>query len=59
VGTDDPERSPEDFFDGHPDGLTLYNAVARAVGDIGEAAVKGDDEPDRTHRTSGGRTARR
>lgn len=31
---------PSEFFDGFPDGLALYDAIARAVADIGEADVK-------------------
>lgn len=32
--------TPEDFFDGHPEGLAIYRAVARAVDDIGEAGLR-------------------
>jgi Domain of unknown function (DUF5655) len=39
VGDDVYERSPDDFFDGFPDGLTIYRAVERAIADIGEADV--------------------
>jgi hypothetical protein len=39
MGDEANERSPEDFFDGFPDGLTIYEAVERAVADMGEAAV--------------------
>ena len=31
------EPTPEALFDGHPDGLALYRAVERAIGDIGVA----------------------
>ena len=31
---------PERFFDGFPGGLKLYNAVAQAVVDIGEASIR-------------------
>ena len=40
VGRGEDERTPERFFDGFPDGLTLYNAVAQAVADIGEASIR-------------------
>jgi hypothetical protein len=39
VGDEVAARTPEDFFAGSPDGLALYEAVERAVGDIGEASV--------------------
>ena len=31
--------TPEDFFDGFPDGLALYRAVERAIGAIGVADI--------------------
>ncbi|WP_183101083.1 DUF5655 domain-containing protein [Nocardioides pelophilus] len=34
------QRQPEDLFAGSPEGLELYDAVARAVADIGEATVR-------------------
>lgn len=33
------ERSPESFFDGFPDGLSLYRAVEQSIRDIGDVAV--------------------
>lgn len=39
MGTGEPERTPEGFFDGSPVGLRLYAAVEQAVRDIGEASV--------------------
>lgn len=40
MGSGGPERTPEGFFDGSPDGLRLYEAVKQAVGDVGEASVR-------------------
>ncbi|HET6391192.1 MAG TPA: DUF5655 domain-containing protein [Blastococcus sp.] len=37
MGNEGAEPTPETFFDGHPDGLELYRAVERAIGDIGAA----------------------
>ena len=33
-------RTPDDLFDGHPDGLELYREVRDAVATIGEADVR-------------------
>lgn len=33
-------RSPEDLFDGYPEGLAICDAVQRAVSSIGEASIK-------------------
>ena len=38
--TGEPERTPEGFFDGSPDGLRLYAAVEQAVRDIGDASIR-------------------
>jgi hypothetical protein len=32
--------SPESFFEGHPDGLAVYQAVARAVAALGGSQVR-------------------
>lgn len=40
MATDAAERTPEDFFAGHPEGLALYEAVAEAVAGIGKADVR-------------------
>lgn len=37
-GTD--ERTPEQFFDGFPDGLALYRAVERAIRSLGDSAIR-------------------
>lgn len=37
--TDDP-TTPESFFDGSPDGLSLFRAVEQAVDEIGEVQVR-------------------
>jgi hypothetical protein len=39
VGDEVDERSADDFFDGFPDGLALYEAVERAVSDIGTTTI--------------------
>jgi Domain of unknown function (DUF5655) len=39
VGNADGERTPEGFFGGFPEGLALYRAVERAIGDIGVADI--------------------
>lgn len=39
--TSTDERTPEEFFDGCPDGLALYVAVAGSIAGIGEAEVRG------------------
>jgi uncharacterized protein DUF5655 len=41
-GDDDraAERTPEQFFDGYPEGLQVYEAVERAIRSIGDAAVR-------------------
>lgn len=36
---DDAERSPEDLFDGFPEGLAICRAVQRAISTIGEATT--------------------
>lgn len=38
--TSTDERTPEEFFDGCPDGLALYVAVAGSIAGIGEAEVR-------------------
>ena len=40
VVTGEEDGALERFFDGFPDGLRLYDAVAQAVADIGEASVR-------------------
>jgi Domain of unknown function (DUF5655) len=40
VVTGEEDGALERFFDGFPDGLRLYDAVAEAVADIGEASVR-------------------
>ena len=40
MGRGEDEHTPERFFDGLPDGLALYNAVAQTVADIGEASIR-------------------
>lgn len=34
------QGTPEEFFDGFPEGLTLFGAVAQAVSQIGPATVR-------------------
>ncbi len=38
--TPDSGRTPEDFFDGHPDGLAVYRAVEHAARDLGDVEVR-------------------
>jgi hypothetical protein len=33
-------RTPEEFFDGHPDGLAIYRRVADLIDGLGEAEVR-------------------
>jgi uncharacterized protein DUF5655 len=33
-------RTPEEFFDGHPDGLAIYRRVADVIDGLGEAEVR-------------------
>lgn len=40
MGSEDEERTPDDYFDGFPDGLALYKAVKDTVGTIGPATVR-------------------
>jgi hypothetical protein len=40
VGSEDDERTPEDYFDGFPEGLALYKAVEDAIATIGQATVR-------------------
>ena len=37
---DGGERTPEGYFDGHPEGLALYRAVEDVVATVGEASVR-------------------
>ena len=39
MADDGEPPTPEDFFDGFPDGLAVFRAVERAVGDLGGADV--------------------
>lgn len=36
---DEAERSPEDLFDGFPEGLAICNAAQEAVSTVGEASM--------------------
>jgi len=35
-----PERTPEQFFEGFPVGLSIYRTIEHAIGDLGQAAVR-------------------
>ncbi|MBO1031609.1 hypothetical protein IPV09_09710 [Tessaracoccus sp. SD287] len=39
MGTGELARTPEQFFNGLPEGLRLYRAVEQAVGAIGEVSI--------------------